>query len=179
MGKIKDYAVGTVNPNDLVTVSDADTGDTKNILASDFAGAVDSSTVVYDGTTSGLAATDVQAAIDEVVSDTTLDHAVYRARLTQTGTSAPVATILGSNTIGNIVWTRTDAGTYRGTLAGSFNDDTVIIIGSNTLSVDSAFVAYPTTNYIEIKTYYVNLGANSFQEQDECLYNTFIEIRNY
>ena len=44
---------------------------------------------------------------------------VYRALLNQTGTDAPVATVL-ENTIGAIVWTRQGLGDYRGTLAGAF-----------------------------------------------------------
>jgi hypothetical protein len=45
---------------------------------------------------------------------------VYRALLTQTGTDAPVATVL-ENTLGaSVVWTRDDVGAYRATLAGAF-----------------------------------------------------------
>jgi hypothetical protein len=43
----------------------------------------------------------------------------YVALLTQTSTSAPTATVL-DNTIGSIVWTRSSAGTYVGTLTGAF-----------------------------------------------------------
>lgn len=46
-------------------------------------------------------------------------YKVYTALLTQTGTNAPVATVL-ENTIGNIVWTRDDVGQYTGTLNGAF-----------------------------------------------------------
>jgi len=45
---------------------------------------------------------------------------VYTALLTQSGTSAPSATVLGTNTIGSIVWTRSSAGVYVGTLSGAF-----------------------------------------------------------
>lgn len=47
-------------------------------------------------------------------------YKVYRALLTQSGTSAPVATVL-ENTIGNVVWSRTGAGHYKGTLNGAFD----------------------------------------------------------
>jgi hypothetical protein len=47
-------------------------------------------------------------------------YLVYTALLSQTGTDAPVATVLGDNTIGNIVWTRVGVGAYTGTLAGAF-----------------------------------------------------------
>lgn len=44
----------------------------------------------------------------------------YVAKLTQPGnTDAPTVTVL-ENTIGNIVWTRTNIGRYQGTLTGAF-----------------------------------------------------------
>lgn len=43
----------------------------------------------------------------------------YVARLSQSGTAAPTATIF-ENSIGAIVWTRTSAGNYVGTLTGAF-----------------------------------------------------------
>jgi len=45
---------------------------------------------------------------------------IYRALMNQAGTAAPVATILGDNTIGAIVWTRNSTGVYVGTLVGAF-----------------------------------------------------------
>ncbi|QMP85131.1 putative tail fiber protein [Flavobacterium phage vB_FspP_elemoA_2-5C] len=49
----------------------------------------------------------------------TSDYKIYRAILNQTGTSAPVATVL-ENTIGSIVWSRNSPGTYSATLVGAF-----------------------------------------------------------
>lgn len=48
-----------------------------------------------------------------------IPYKVYRALLTQSGTDAPVATVL-ENTLGNIVWTRIDNVTWNATLAGAF-----------------------------------------------------------
>ena len=45
---------------------------------------------------------------------------VYRALLTQTGTDAPVATVLENTLGGDVVWTRGLTGIYFGTLAGAF-----------------------------------------------------------
>jgi hypothetical protein len=47
----------------------------------------------------------------------------YVALLTQTGTSAPVATVLANTLGGTVVWTRDSAGNYTGTLAGAFTED--------------------------------------------------------
>jgi len=53
---------------------------------------------------------------------------VYRALLTQTGTNAPVATVL-ENTLGGVpVWSYTNVGSYRLTLAGAFPTTKTIIL---------------------------------------------------
>ncbi len=46
-------------------------------------------------------------------------YKVYSALLTQSGTDAPVPTVL-ENTIGDIVWTRDEIGTYIATLVNGF-----------------------------------------------------------
>ena len=47
-------------------------------------------------------------------------HKVYTALLTQSGTDAPVATVLENTLGGTVVWTRAGVGEYIGTLAGAF-----------------------------------------------------------
>jgi len=48
------------------------------------------------------------------------DYKIYRAILNQSGTSAPVATVL-ENTLGeDVVWAYDGVGLYTGTLAGAF-----------------------------------------------------------
>lgn len=44
----------------------------------------------------------------------------YVALLSQSGTDAPVATVLENTLGGTVVWTRNDAGDYTGTLVGAF-----------------------------------------------------------
>lgn len=61
----------------------------------------------------GAARTNIGAAAVSTVK-------VYRALLTQSGSSAPVATVLENTLGGTVVWTRTSAGIYRGTLASAF-----------------------------------------------------------
>lgn len=51
-------------------------------------------------------------------------YKVYSALFTQAGTDAPTATIL-ENTLGNIVWTRSEQGVYLGTLSGVFAEDKI------------------------------------------------------
>lgn len=47
-------------------------------------------------------------------------YLVYRALLTQSGTDAPEAVVLENTLGGTVVWTRSIAGTYIGTLTGAF-----------------------------------------------------------
>lgn len=51
-----------------------------------------------------------------------LGYLVYTALLTQSGTSAPAATVF-ENTIGDIIWTRSDVGFYLGTLTNAFPEE--------------------------------------------------------
>jgi hypothetical protein len=58
-------------------------------------------------------------------------YKVYTALLTQSGTTAPVATVL-ENTIGNIVWSYSTPGSYLATLTGAFtNGKTFVSITGN------------------------------------------------
>ena len=45
---------------------------------------------------------------------------VYRALLSQSGTAAPVATVLENTLGGDVVWSRADAGNYYATLNSAF-----------------------------------------------------------
>lgn len=55
-------------------------------------------------------------------------YKVYTALLNQLGTNAPVATVL-QNAVGNIVWTRQEAGFYIATLNAAFPINKVYIQG--------------------------------------------------
>ena len=56
---------------------------------------------------------------------------VYRALLTQSGTDAPVATVLENTLGGDIVWTRSNVGSYTGTLANAFTQNKTFLSSSN------------------------------------------------
>jgi hypothetical protein len=61
-------------------------------------------------------------------SQSTSSYLKYVPLLNQSGSNAPVVTPL-ENTIGNIVWTRLEAGSYKGTLVGAFPLDKTWIPG--------------------------------------------------
>jgi len=56
----------------------------------------------------------------EDVTNTVRPYKVYTALLTQTGTNAPVATVLENTLGGDIIWSYSGTGSYLGTLAGAF-----------------------------------------------------------
>ena len=109
-----------------------------------------------------------------------LGYRSYTALLTQSGTDAPVATVL-ENTIGNIVWTRDFVGQYTGTLIGAFPLDKSFIImqhydmtGAGG-SVD-ALIGGPGGNPNIAVVYTNDIAFNSI---DNALYFSSIEIRVY
>jgi tetrahydromethanopterin S-methyltransferase subunit D len=57
-------------------------------------------------------------------------YLVYTALLTQSGTSAPVATVLENTLGGNVVWSYSSVGSYQATLTGSFTSKTFFYISS-------------------------------------------------
>jgi len=52
---------------------------------------------------------------------------VYVALLTQTGTNAPVATVLKNTLGGTVVWTYDSVGQYHGTLASAFTLNKTVV----------------------------------------------------
>lgn len=97
---------------------------------------------------------------------------LYVALLTQTGTDAPVATVL-VNTLGEtVVWTRNNTGDYIGTLAGVFTmGKTVAFITNNRSSIDVMLI-FPNVNINSVAVSTVEEGSNA----DDLLSNTPIQI---
>jgi hypothetical protein len=68
---------------------------------------------------------------------------IYKAIITQTGTAAPVATILENTLKTNVIWTRSGVGVYKGSLeGGEFNASTFVLA---TIASPGAFLVYGTT----------------------------------
>lgn len=97
----------------------------------------------------------------------------YVALLSQTGTDAPVPTVLENTLGGTVVWTRDDVGVYIGTLAGVFTENkTAIFLGAAAGNIIQ-YGFWDSTNYILLLTTEGGVAA------DEKLYLTPIEIRVY
>jgi hypothetical protein len=101
MAKIKTYANdNTINANDKLIGTDFNDSDkTKNYLISEL------KNYILNG-------------LD------TRPYKVYTALLTQTGTDAPVATVLENTLGGTVVWSYEDVGHYRGTPSQAIFDET-------------------------------------------------------
>ena len=86
-------------------------------------------------------------------------YKVYTALLTQTGTNAPIATVLENTLGGTVIWSRVSTGTYVGTLAGVFAVNKTICFHqrSSDLTSSSAFdysmsSAQASTNTVDLKS---------------------------
>lgn len=140
-----------------------------------FAPAADAGSTTYtlpsaDGTSGQVLSTDGAGTTSWATAGGGTSYSVYTALLTQSGTDAPIATVL-ENTIGDIVWTRTGLGTYSGTLLGAFTlNKTFSMLSRTSGNIDpqSAIETYGSTNIIIVTTW-----------SDEILNNTSIEIRVY
>ncbi len=107
-----------------------------------------------------------------------IPYKVYTALLTQTGTDAPVATVL-ENTIGNVVWTRTGIGQYEASSAGFIQDKMWFSITQTTYGVTSTTIIedYTTGPIAYINTYDLPTALDNYA--DDVLNKTCIEIRVY
>lgn len=129
----------------------------------------------------GVAPTDLEDATDKIIAlianfngGGAAPYKVFTALLTQSGTDAPVATVL-ENTLGDIVWSRDVNGFYVGTLSNSFpNEKTFCLIQNNYQSSGTQNYIYRSNNS-EINVETIVSGVSTDSE----LYQTSIEIRTY
>lgn len=78
-------------------------------------------------------------------SVSSVPYKVYTALLSQTGTNAPVATVLQNTFDNEIVWTRSGIGSYVGTLTGAFINGRTITLPVN-CSFDGQQAVMPYAN---------------------------------
>jgi hypothetical protein len=106
---------------------------------------------------------------------TTPNYLVYTALLSQTGTNAPVPTVL-ENTIGAIVWSYVDVGKYRANLIGAFDTTKTFVILTGNGAGDSMFMLADneSNDYCSIGSVSPTSGyVNGY------MFSTYIEIRVY
>lgn len=119
-----------------------------------------------------------QSTIDDTVSYVDDQQAIkkYVAIINQSGSSAPVATVL-ENTIGNIVWSRVATGTYLGTLNGAFPVNKVLILSS--MGVGGPAAEINSARAVDNFVYLVSISNSTYNPVDSALVNANIEIRVY
>ena len=101
-------------------------------------------------------------------------YKVYTALLSQSGTSAPVATVLENTLGGTVVWTRNSTGLYTGTLAGVFTANKTFT--TNTFGTFSGFAQFTSSS---VNTVNINTTNSSITLTDGLLNGNSIEIRVY
>jgi hypothetical protein len=151
MAKIKTYANdNTINANDRLIGTDFNDSDkTKNYLIS----------ALKNYILNGL---------------DTRPYKVYTALLTQSGTSAPVATVL-ENTIGNIWFTYLDVGAYVANSNGLFKENKTATFITTSGFADDYIVRGARNDNNEVVITNIYISGNSL----DSLYLTTIEIRVY
>lgn len=103
------------------------------------------------------------------LSETIKPYKVYTALLSQSGTSAPVATVLENTLGGTVVWNRATGGVYHATLTGAFASNKTAIFVTNRLSTDLLRAYRYDANIIYLES----------SNGDGNLLNNTIEIRVY
>lgn len=119
------------------TILDFNAGDNFTNVASVVSGTINTTGCVFDaiGTTPTTYSNGSTLAHYETQSYTWADlktglngnPKIYKALLTQSGTNAPVATVLVNTLSGTPVWSRASAGSYRLTLAGEWVVDKTFV----------------------------------------------------
>jgi len=110
--------------------------------------------------------------------ETVKPYKVYTALLSQTGTSAPTATVLENTLGGTVVWTRSTIGQYVGTLTGAFTDQKTIIFVNRSNPSATAFDTNMAANVININTVGYTTFSNSAYVDGQTN-SASIEIRVY
>lgn len=109
----------------------------------------------------------------EDIADLNGGAKIYRAFLTQSGTSAPVATVVGPNTLGNIVWSRTAAGVYEATLVNAFIGFVAVVTSIAPTDQHAFSVNVTSGDTFELGTYFSGVA------NDDLLVAQYVEIRTY
>jgi len=117
-----------------------------------------------------------------VVDENASTPLVYKALLTQTGTDAPVATVLENTLGGTPVWSYSSTGSYTLTLSGVFTENRTTFPTNGTIlsAALPAILRAQSVNWVNVNE--VNLQSYDSVSEDTFnneLNNTFFEIQVY
>ena len=114
------------------------------------------------------------AFVTGAIATVTGNYKKYVALLNQTGTSAPVATVLENTLGGTVVWSRTGVGQYAATLSGVFTSNKTTCLISPSSGSSIIYAGRSALNTVVVGTQTVS----PFADADGFLRGT-IEIRVY
>ncbi len=119
------------------------------------------------------------AFVTNAVSSITPSYLVYTALLSQSGTSAPTATVLQNTLGGTVVWSYVSTGQYAATLTGAFTVNKTVTFVNQGATSPMAEVKFnrQDANSCTLRTYQVNTTTST----DTVLANdvSMVEIRVY
>jgi hypothetical protein len=109
----------------------------------------------------------------------------YVATVTQTGTAAPVATVLNNTLGGTLVWTRSATGTYLATLTGAFPTASKVVILTSVLKTDLdplndvPLIAYTVDSANALKFYTATMDNTGARTIADSVMDNSVIIRVY
>lgn len=103
-------------------------------------------------------------------------YSIYTALITQTGTNAPVVTVLENTLSGPIVWTYSSVGFYVGTLASAFPEDETACLLQDSLDDTHSVIYRASDDTVEIS---IKTISGSPAAIDNSLFKTLVEIKIY
>ena len=156
MANLTAYGTGTPKASDLLLGTKTATPNTNE------------KNITQNFTVSGVAA---------FANSYSLGYTVYTALLTQTGTNAPVATVLQNTTGGTITWTRTSTGRYVATISGTTYtaDKTTVLVTSGGNNDNILRPRITATTAID----WYNIDSSDNAVSDTIAETTTVEIRIY
>jgi hypothetical protein len=117
--------------------------------------------------------TNIKAVVDYVDQDRRA-YKIYSAIFNQSLSNAPVMTVL-ENTVGSVVWTRSQTGLYTGRLTGAFPLGKVSVILSQGSGTSRLAGHSPDANVVQI----ASMGAYANEFVDNSINQATIEIKVY
>jgi|TARA_R110000744_G_scaffold106954_1_gene203358 hypothetical protein len=119
--------------------------------------------------------------IASVINQVNLGYTTYVALITQTGTAAPVATVLQNTTGGTIVWTWNSTGRFLATINNATytaNKTAILLTSGSASATDGKFLKVEDSGNTTVQAFY-NFDTISNTAQNGVVAGSIIEIRIY
>ncbi len=134
------------------------------------------------GSLNDLVSNELYKLVDETAEVIPASYGVYAALLTQSGTDAPVATVLQNTTGTTVTFLRTNVGMYRAVFAEPILTETNFSFmqgAGNTSNLATLWGYFQDNSQLLIDSFDLGNINTTIQLADGILINQFIEIRIY